>query len=123
MLPNSTERVGKYLNLRENKGIEIENYWADLQETYGEKILPYEDAIRGAKTLKEATNSFLRYRTQIDSDFAVAQPAEFNYHNRAERAKIYEAQGIINPMDEYRNSSIEQKNDEFLRKIKSQGLV
>jgi hypothetical protein len=123
LLPRSTERVGKYLNLKENRGIEIENYWADLKEQYKEAIDPFEDQIRGAKTLREATYNFLKVRTQLDNDFAVAQPAEFNYHNRAERARIYESQGIINPVDEYKNSSIEQKNSEFLGKLKSQGLV
>jgi hypothetical protein len=123
LLPNSTERVGKYLNLRENKAIEIENYWADLKEQYGEAIDPFEDQIRGAKTLREATYQFMKYRTQIDGDFAVAQPAEFNYHSRAERARIYENQGIINPVNEYKTASIEQKNAEFLQSLKSQGLV
>jgi hypothetical protein len=123
MMPNSTERVGKYLNLRENKGIEIENYWADLKEQYGEAIDPYEDKIRGAKTLKEATNVFLKYRTQIDENFNIAQPLEFNYHNRAERARMYEHAGMINPVEEYKSAPVEQKNAEFLNKLKSQGLV
>jgi hypothetical protein len=123
LLPNSTERVGKYLNLRENKAIEIENYWADLKEQYGEAIDPFEEKIRGAKTLREATYQFMKYRSEIDNDFAVAQPAEFNYHSRAERAKIYENQGIINPISEYKNASIEQKNAEFLKSLKDQGLV
>lgn len=123
LLPNSTERVGKYLNLRENKAIEIENYWVDLKEQYGNVIDQFEDKIRGAKTLREATYNFLKLREQIDPDFAIAQPAEFNYRSRSERMKVYESQGIINPIDEYRNSSIEQKNSEFLAKLKQGGLV
>ena len=122
MLPNSTERVGKYLNLRENRGIEVENYWADLKEQYGEAIDPFEPYIRDAKTLKEATNAFLKYRTQIDKDFGMAQPAEFSYHNRAERARMYEHLGIVNPIDEYKKAPVEQKNSEFLANLKKQGL-
>lgn len=122
MMPRFEERVGKYLNLRENKGVEVEAYWHDQLQKYGESILPYESQIRGAKTLREATNAFLRYRTQIDPDFAVAQPAEYAYRNKEERAVLYEHQGIVNPLEEYAKSSVDQKNADFLEKLKSSGL-
>jgi hypothetical protein len=122
LLPKFDERVGKYLNLREGKGLEIESYWADLVNKYGEAVQPFEDKIRGAKTLREATNTFLKYRTQIDPDFAVAQPAEYAYRNRAERAQLYEHAGIVNPLISYAESSTDQKNTEFLNVLKSQGL-
>jgi len=120
--PKFEERIGKFLNFRENKGIEIESYWADLKEKYGDAIDPFEDQIRGAKTLREATSTFLSLRTQIDPNFAVAQPAEFSYRNRDERAKLYEHQGIINPLDSYRESSTDQKNEEFLKNLHAAGL-
>ena len=122
LMPMANERIGKYLNLRENKGIEIESYWNDLKEKYGEIMDQFEDQIRGAKTLREATSNFLKFRTQIDPDFMVAQPAEFAYRSRTERAKLYEHQGIVNPIDSYTNSSTEQKNDEFLKNLRAQGL-
>jgi hypothetical protein len=122
LVPKFEERVGKYLNLRENKGIEVEAYWSDLVNNYGDNIKPFEEKIRGAKTLKEATNNFLRYRTQIDPDFAVSQPAEFAYRNRQERAHLYETQGIPNPIESYQNATAEQKNAEFLNKLKESGL-
>jgi hypothetical protein len=122
MMPRFEERVGKYLNLRENKGVEVEAYWHDQLQKYGESILPFENQIRGAKTLREATNAFLKHRTQIDPDFAVAQPAEYAYRNKEERAILYEHQGIINPLEEYAKSSVDQKNADFLEKLKSSGL-
>jgi len=64
----------------------------------------------------------MRHRTQIDPDFAVAQPAEFAYRNRSERAKLYEHQGIVNPLEQYRESSVEQKNEDFLKELQAQGL-
>jgi len=122
MMPKFEERVGKYINLRESKGIEVENYWSDLLNKYGESVAPFENQIRGAKTLKEATNSFLKYRTQIDPDFRVAQPAEFAYRNRIERAQLYENQGIVNPIESYRDASLEAKNADFMKQLKAQGL-
>jgi hypothetical protein len=122
LMPMATERIGKYLDLRENKGIEIETYWNDQVKKYGEAMLPFEDKIRGAKTLQEATINFLKYRTQIDSNFAVAQPQEHAYRNRAERAQLYEAHGIVNPIQQYQEASTEQKNEEFLASLKAAGL-
>jgi len=122
MQPKFEERVGKYLNLREGKGAEVEAYWNDLSKRYGEVITPFEQQIRGAKTLREATSAFLKYRTSIDSDFAVAQPQEHAYRNREERARLYEYQGIVNPVTSYQESSTEQKNEEFLKQLRASGL-
>jgi hypothetical protein len=122
LVPKFEERVGKYLNLRENKGIEVESYWSDLVSKYGDAVKPFESKIRDVKTLREATNAFLRYRTEIDPDFAVSQPVEYAYRNRSERAKLYEHVGVINPVESYANSSVEQKNTEFLNSLKNQGL-
>jgi len=120
--PKFEERVGKYINFRENKGHLIESYWADQVKQYGDAILPFEDKIRGAKTLQEATNNFLKYKNQIDPNFAVAQPMEFAYRNRSERAVLYEHQGVVNPVEQYRESSLEQKNEDFLNQLKAAGL-
>jgi chromosome segregation ATPase len=42
IMPSAEQRIGKYLNLKENGGVEIENYWADLKSKYKEAIDPYE---------------------------------------------------------------------------------
>jgi hypothetical protein len=122
LVPKFEERVGKYLNLRENKGIEVESYWSDLISKYGESVKPFEKQIRDVKTLREATNAFLKYRTEIDPNFAVAQPAEYAYRNRDERRKLYEYQGQPDIINDYAKSSIEQKNEAFLSDLKRQGL-
>jgi hypothetical protein len=70
MMPRAENRIGKYLDLRENHGQDIEEYWETLKEQWGETIVPFENEIRGAKTLKEATNAFLRHRADIDQDFS-----------------------------------------------------
>jgi len=123
MVPKFEERVGKFMNLRENRGVEVEAYWADLNKKYGESTMKeYEQQIRGAKTLREATQAFFRNRTAIDPDFAVGQPAEYAYRNRGERAVLYEAQGIVNPLQSYNESTLEQKNEDFLKKLAAGGL-
>jgi hypothetical protein len=121
MVPKSTERVGKYLNLREAQGSDVETYWQNQLEKYGENIKPFEHQIRDAKTLREATSAFLRNRTSIDPDFATAQPAEYAYRNRAERAKLYEAQGIEVPNPE--NWDVEKLNESFMEGLQKQGLL
>lgn len=123
MMPRVEERVGKYLNLKENKGVEIEAYWNNQVERYGEAILPFEQEIRGAKTLKEATSKFLLHKNQIDPDFQIgSEIADYKFRNTAERTKIYESIGMLNPMKEYEEAPIEVKNEEFLRKLRESGL-
>jgi chromosome segregation ATPase len=122
MAPRISETVGKFLDLRENKGIEIESYWQDLKEKYGDSCDEFEDKIRGAKTLREATAAFYKNRASIDPAFAQAAPAEYAYRNRSERAALYESQGIVNPVDSFHNASVEQKNEEFLAGLKKAGL-
>jgi hypothetical protein len=120
VIPRADERVGKFLNLRENRGSEVEEYWSDLCEKYGEQNMKFfEHQIRDAKTLREATSRFLKYRTQIDPDFAVAQPVDqYAYRNRSERTKLLESQGVVIPeIDD--NDAI---NADFLDRMNRAGL-
>ena len=52
-------RMKGFVNFRENHGVQIEDYWNDLVQKYGEAIMPFENRIRGAKTLEEAHSQFL----------------------------------------------------------------
>lgn len=61
------ERSKGIFNLREEEGIEIEAYWQNLKEQYGESILPFERKIHGAKTLREAQTAFLNNMGDIIS--------------------------------------------------------
>jgi hypothetical protein len=48
VMPKANERIGKFLDLRENKGQEIEDYWTKLCEQYSPEVMaPYEPVIRG----------------------------------------------------------------------------
>lgn len=59
------ERTNGFFNFRENQGIDIENYWVDQVGRYGEAILPFENQIRGAKTLREAQSAFMKNMDKI----------------------------------------------------------
>ena len=68
ILPRFTERVGPYLNFREDGGVAIEAYWDDLLVRHGEAIRPYERKIRGAKTYREASMAYLKIVSDIDEN-------------------------------------------------------
>lgn len=120
VVPKFEDRVGKFFNLREGKGAEVEDYWSDLCEKYGEQTMKlFEHEIRDAKTLREATGRFLKYRTQIDPNFAIAQPVDqYAYRNNAERNRLLESQGVVLPAIED-NDYI---NDDFLKRANAAGL-
>lgn len=65
-------RMKGFVNFRENHGVQIEDYWADLVRKYGEAIMPFENRIRGAKTLEEAHSQFLFNMSKIDENAAKA---------------------------------------------------
>jgi len=123
VVPRAAERVGKFLNLREGKGAEVEEYWDDLVDQYGDAVKLFEAEIRGAKTLREATAKFLKHRRDIDSDFAVAEPIE-NYaiRNKSERQALLEHQGAGDWKDEYENATTEQLNEDFMNRARAHGL-
>ena len=65
-------RMKGFVNFRENHGVQIEDYWNDLVQKYGEAIMPFENRIRGAKTLEEAHSQFLFNMSKIDENAAKA---------------------------------------------------
>ena len=65
-------RMKGFVNFRENHGVQMEDYWADLVQKYGEAIMPFENRIRGAKTLEEAHSQFLFNMSKIDENAAKA---------------------------------------------------
>ena len=123
VIPKAEDRLGKYLNMRENKGIEIEAYWQDLKEQYGDAVDQFEDQIRGAKTLKEATNAFLMNRNNIIPEFAGTQAPNMAFRNEAEKDRIYESIGMLNPKVSYEQASLEEKNAYMESKLAAQGLL
>lgn len=123
VIPKAADRLGKYLNMRENRGVEIEAYWEDLKEQYGDAIEPFEQQIRGAKTLKEATNAFLMNRNNIIPEFNGTAAPNMAFRNEAEKDKIYESIGMLNPKVSYEAASLEEKNAYMEQKLAAQGLI
>ena len=76
--PAQVEAVSKYLNIRESKGLAVENYWNDLVAQYGEAVKPFERQIRGAKTYREAFDAFLKYLPRIDESAGQAEAASWD---------------------------------------------
>lgn len=76
--PAQIESVSKYLNIRESKGLAVENYWNDLVSQYGEAVKPFERQIRGAKTYREAFDAFLKYLPRIDESAGQAEAASWD---------------------------------------------
>lgn len=96
-IPNATERIGSYLNFRENGGAAVEAYWADLIARHGEAIKPFERQIRGAKTYREASAAYIRILPTIDEDnmYAIsARLPESTSISQKERQEMLEKAGM-----------------------------
>lgn len=122
VMERAETRIGKYLDMRENGGVEIEEYWQDLKENYGDAVAKFEDEIRGAKTLREATSRFMRHRNEVFKEFENTSALDQVFRNKDERSKIYESVGMLNPEKSYAEASIEEKNSDFLKHQEAQGL-
>lgn len=94
MMPTYAERVSGHLNFRENGGVRVEKYWADLTDRYGNVIAPYERQIRGAKTYKEATQAFLKALPNLDPSADLARLPETASMTASERREKLEEAGM-----------------------------
>lgn len=118
--PNKIDNVSKFLNLRENAGLEVENYWNDLLSQYGNSILPFERQIRGAKTYREAFSAFMKYLPRIDESAAAAKEATMDegigtFRERQEMLSDAGAETMPNDVDEINKIELE--------KMKKMGLM
>lgn len=118
--PAKIDAVSKYLNLRESKGLEVENYWTDLVSQYGDSILPYERQIRGAKTYREAFNAFLKYMPRIDEAAGAAQAAQMDEGIGTYRER---QQNLYDAGMEKMTEDIDEINNAELEKMKKMGLM
>lgn len=124
VMPSASQRIGRYLgNLQENEGSEIALYLDDLKEKYGPSVSLIEDEILNAKTLREATSVFLKNRNKIIKEFRGTAPVEGTFRNEADRDRIYEQVGMLNPKVSYAQASLEEKNAEFRKSLDAQGLL
>lgn len=118
--PAEKDYVGKYLNMRENRGLDVENYWNDLVTQFGESVLPFERQIRGAKTYNEAFAAFMKYRNRIDESAGAAAAAtiDSSVSSLKERKAILEEAGMQKMSEE-----LEDINALELERMKKMGLM
>jgi hypothetical protein len=97
LAPRFEERVSGYLNFKEGGGLQVEAYWQDLFNRYGEQIKPFERQIRGAKTYKEASTAFIKALGQFDEFGRAAEDArlpESTSLGLKERQTLLEGRGM-----------------------------
>lgn len=124
VMENASKRIGGYLGeLRENAGNEIAMYMEDLKEKYGDNVNCIEDEVLSCKTLREATNVFLKNRNKIFKEFENTSPVAGVWRNEADKDRLYEQAGMLNPKNSYKDASIEEKNAEFRKNLDAQGLL
>lgn len=118
--PAEKDYVSKYLNMRENRGLDVENYWNDLLTQYGESVMPFERQIRGAKTYNEAFSAFMKYRNRIDESAGAAAAATIDesVSSLKERANILAEAGMTRVEE-----SIDDINAYELEKMRKMGLM
>lgn len=94
IMPRYEERAKGFLNFNEGG---IEAYWKDLVERHGNAILQYEQQIRGAKTIREASSLYMKYLPYIDEDAAAAEKARLSeaaHFSKQERKEMLEEAGM-----------------------------
>lgn len=124
VMENASKRIGSYLgSLRENAGNEIAMYMEDLKEKYGDAVDCIKDEILGAKTLREATSIFLKNRNKVFKEFEGTSPVGGVYRNEADKDRLYEQAGMLNPKVSYNDASTEEKNASFRESLDAQGLL
>ena len=124
VMPRADKRIGKFLDLRENQGRDVQEYWDDLCERYTEEVMkPFEVEILGAKTLREATRKFLENRFAIDPEFrAGASINDFPMRTTADRVRYLESQGAADAVYDASKVPVEQLNAEFSERLRKAGL-
>lgn len=122
--PKFESYVGSQLNFRENKGIEVENYWNDLCNQFGEATMkPFEQSIRGAKTYREAFNAFMKNRARIDEDAAAEEEARISESivNQKERREYLKESGMSFESNE--GLTVDEINEAEYKEMLRKGFI
>ncbi len=74
----------------------IDNYWADLVLRHGIDIKPFEERIRGTKTLKESMSVYMKILPTLNesAEYYDAKLNESVSIGRKERGRILESKGM-----------------------------
>ena len=118
--PAKVDSVSKYLNIRESKGLAVENYWNDLVAQYGESVKPFERQIRGAKTYREAFDAFLKYLPRIDESAGQAEAASWDEGVGTFRER---QQNLADAGMEKMTEDIDEINEIELENMRKMGLM
>ena len=122
--PKFESYVSGQLNFRENRGIEVEKYWNDLCNQYGEaKMKPFEKSIRGAKTYREAFNNFIKNLNKIEesaTEYETARISE-SISNLKARKEYLEEAGMQTKFDE--GLSVDEINTREYEEMKKRGFI
>ena len=121
--PTKTDMIVSKSFFRENQGSEVEQYWNDLKNVYGDRINPFEKSIRGAKTYREAFNNFLKNKDAIDESFERIKESTINPEitSKTERKRMLKEAGMefSNP----NNMSVDELNDAEYERMKQKGFI
>ena len=122
--PKFESYVTDQLNFRENRGIEVEKYWNDLCNQYGEaKMKPFEKSIRGAKTYREAFNNFIKNLSKIEESAAEYEKARISESigNLKARKEYLEEAGMETKFD--KGLSVDEINNREYEEMKKKGFI
>lgn len=122
--PKFESYVTDQLNFRENRGIEVEKYWNDLCNQYGEaKMKPFEKSIRGAKTYREAFNNFIKNLSKIEESAAEYEKARISESigNLKARKEYLEEAGMETKFDN--GLSVDEINNREYEEMKKKGFI
>ncbi len=122
--PKFESYVSDQLNFRENRGIEVEKYWNDLCNQYGEaKMKPFEKSIRGAKTYREAFNNFIKNLSKIEESAAEYEKARISESigNLKARKEYLEEAGMETKFD--KGLSVDEINNREYEEMKKKGFI
>ena len=122
--PKFESYVTDQLNFRENRGIEVEKYWNDLCNQYGEaKMKPFEKSIRGAKTYREAFNNFIKNLSKIEESAAEYEKARISESigNLKARKEYLEEAGMETKFD--KGLSVDEINNRAYEEMKKKGFI
>lgn len=94
VVTRGSDAIKTFVSFQESS--EIDNYWADVVLRHGVDIKPYEERIRGAKTLKEAMAIYMKVLPMLNEsvEYYDAKLNESVSISRTERGKILESKGM-----------------------------
>lgn len=116
MAPSKNARVAAYLQDRTHGGEDIDMYYNRLHEAYGTAIEPFESEIKSCTTLREATNHFMSsIKNRIDENFVKGNDRTDDVPVRGvhDYNHLNEGLGSFDPVSQYNNASVEDRNSNF----------